>query len=140
VPPTDHRADVDPAPAHWTIGGSFLEGLTARDFESIAGTFDPAVRFRALLPRGAEEWHGSDAATEILRSWFGSADRFDVVDATVGDVSGRLQLVWRIRLRPAPGDIGDGWHLIEQHAFLDATDRITALDLVCSGFRPDRAS
>jgi hypothetical protein len=140
VQSTGRRSEVDPASAHWTVGGSFLEGLTARDFEQLAATFDPAVRFRALLPGGAVEWHGREAATEILRSWFGAADRFDVVDATVGEVSGRLQLVWRIRLRPAPGDIGDGWHLIEQHAFLDAPERITALDLVCSGFRPDRAS
>lgn len=123
--------------ALWSLAGSLLERLTARDFERLADTLDPDVRFRALLPSGAAEWHGRDAATAALRSWFGDADQFDVVDATVGEVAGRLQLVWRIRLRPAPFDIGDGWHLIEQHAFVDTTDRISALDLVCSGFRPE---
>jgi hypothetical protein len=136
------RPDPEAAatPALWSVAGSFLEGLTARDFEQLAGTFHPAVRFRALLPSGASEWHGRDAAAETLRSWFGAAERFDVVDATVGEVAGRLQLVWRIRLRPAPFEIGEGWHLIEQHAFVDAGDRITALDLVCSGFRPERGA
>jgi hypothetical protein len=125
-------------PALWSVAGSFLEGLTARDFEHLAGTLDPGVRLRALLPGGPGEWHGREAAAAVLRSWFGAAERFDVVDATVGEVAGRLQLVWRIRLRPAPFDLGDGWHLIEQHAFVDAADRITGVDLVCSGFRPER--
>jgi hypothetical protein len=68
------------------------------------------------------------------------ADAFEVVDTTVGEVAGRLQMTWRFRLRPAPFDIGDGWHVIEQHAFADVTERIEALDLVCSGFRAERPS
>ena len=49
-------------------------------------------------------------------------------------------MTWRIRLRPAPFEIGDGWHLIEQHVFADIADRIEALDLVCSGFRAEPTS
>ena len=55
----------------------------------------------------------------------------------VGEVGGRLHLAWRIRLRPAPFGIGDGWHVIEQHAFADADDAIATLDLLCSGFNPE---
>jgi hypothetical protein len=51
----------------------------------------------------------------------------------------RLRLSWRLRLRPAPFGIGDGWHVIEQQAYPDAMDTIDALDL-CSGFRPDWVS
>jgi hypothetical protein len=76
----------------------------------------------------------------VLHSWFGEAARFEVVDATVGEIAGRLQMTWRIRLRPAPFDIGDGWHLIEQHAFADVTETIRTLDLVCSGFRAERTN
>jgi hypothetical protein len=137
---TNDRADgpTPGEPARWSIAGMFLEGLTIRDYERLVATLDQGVRFRALLSPGPSEWHGRDEAADVFRSWFGEADRFDVVDATVGEIAGRLQMTWRIRLRPAPFGIGDGWHLIEQHAFADVADTIKALDLVCSGFRAER--
>jgi hypothetical protein len=136
---TNDTAGGSPAvePARWSIAGTFLEGLTTRDYQRLATALDKGVRFRALLPPGPSEWHGRDDATDVFRSWFGDADRFELVDATLGEIAGRLQMTWRIRLRPAPFDIGDGWHLIEQHAFADITDKIEALDLVCSGFRAE---
>ncbi len=115
-------------------------GLTTRDYTRLTAALDPAVRVRALLPGGPSEWQGRAETAEVFRSWFGTADHFEVVDATVGEVAGRLHMTWRIRLRPAPYDIGDGWHLIEQHAFADVAHQIEALDLVCSGFRAERNS
>jgi hypothetical protein len=125
-------------PARWAIAGMFLEYLTARDYERLAATLAQGVRFRALQQGGPSEWHGRAEATDVFHSWFGEADGFEVVDATVGEIAGRLQMTWRIRLRPAPFDIGDGWHLIEQHAFADVDETIETLDLVCSGFRAQR--
>ena len=123
-----------------TILGMFLEGLTTRDYTRLTAALDPSVRFRALLPGGPSEWHGPSDAAQVFRSWYEHADAFEVVDTTVDEVAGRHQMTWRFRLRPAPFDIGDGWHIIEQHAFADVTERIDALDLVCSGFRAERAS
>jgi hypothetical protein len=58
---------------------------------------------------------------------------------TVGEVGGRMHVAWRLRLRPTPwGD--DTWHVIEQQAYLRAGERIDAIDLLCSGFRPDARS
>ena len=131
---------VNLQPARFAIGGSFLDGLTTRAFERVAAALHPDVRMRALLPSGTREWHGRDEVAAAFRGWFGAADEFAVVDATVGDIAGRLHLSWRARLRPAPRDIGDGWHVIEQHAFVDATELIDQLDLMCSGFRPDTTS
>ncbi len=127
-------------PARWSIAGTFLEGLTTRDYRRLATSLDKGVRFRALLPSGPSEWHGRAEATDVFRSWFGDADRFELVDATVGEIVGRLQMTWRIRLQPAPFDIGDGWHIIEQHAFAEITEKIEALDLICSGFRAEPTS
>jgi hypothetical protein len=127
---------VDPR----SIVDRFLEGLTTRDYATLTAALDPSVRFRALLPPGPSEWHGPTDAAQVFRSWYENADAFEVVDTTVGEVAGRLQMTWRFRLRPAPFDIGDGWHVIEQHAFADVTERIDALDLVCSGFRAERPS
>jgi hypothetical protein len=121
-------------PARWSIAGMFLECLTSRDYERLAATLHQGVRFRALLPPGPAEWHGRAEVADVFRSWFGQSERFEVVDAAVGEIAGRLQMTWRIRLRPAPFDIGDSWHVIEQHAFADIADTIEGLDLVCSGF------
>jgi hypothetical protein len=46
---------------------------------------------------------------------------------------------WRLRVRPAPFDSGDGWHVIEQQAYADAGDVIDAIDLLCSGFRAENS-
>ena len=123
--------------ARWSVGGMLLESLANRDYVGMAATLDAKVRVRAMLPPGPMEWEGPEAVTDTFRSWFGEADEFQLVDAAVGEVGGRLHLSWRLRLRPAPFGIGDGWYVIEQQAYADATDKITGLDLLCSGFHPD---
>jgi hypothetical protein len=124
--------------ARWSVGGVFLEALANRSFDRLAETLAPGVRFRAMLPRGPVEWEGADSVRAAFCSWFGDAKDFELIDATVGEVAGRLHLSWRLRVRPAPFGKGDGWHIIEQHAYADADDTIAALDLLCSGFRPER--
>ena len=123
--------------ARWSVGGVFLEALAARDYQLMATTLAPSVRFRAMLPPGPMNWEGPAATADAFNSWFGPADDFEVVDATVGEVGGRLHLSWRLRVRPAPFGIGPGWHVIEQHAYADTNDTIETLDLLCSGFQPE---
>jgi hypothetical protein len=125
--------------ARWSVGGSFLEALAIRDYERMATTLEPNIRFRALLPPGPMQSQGAPQVAEAFRSWFGGADDFELIDATVGEIGGRLHLSWRIRVRPAPFGIGEGWHVIEQHGYADATDSIQTLDLLCSGFHTDDA-
>ena len=136
---TEIAARRAPVSARWSVGGIFLEALATRDFERMATTLGSTVRFRALLPSGPMELQGSSDVAEAFRSWFGGADQFEVVDATVGDVGGRLHLAWRIRLLPAPFDIGRGWHVIEQQGYADALRSIETMDMLCSGFHPDGA-
>jgi hypothetical protein len=126
--------------ARWSVGGVFLESLATRDYQQMAATLSSDVRFRAMLPPGPMDWQGADEVAGVFGSWFGEAEDFEVVDAEVGEVGGRLHLSWRLRVRPAPFGIGDGWHVIEQQAYADAGDTIDSLDLLCSGFRPDRAT
>jgi SnoaL-like protein len=136
---SDIRTKEASSSARWSVGGIFLEALATRDYERMATTLGPAIRFRALLPPGPTQWEGPERVTDAFRSWFGGADDFELVDATVGEIGGRLYLSWRIRVRPAPFGIGENWHVIEQHGYADATDSIETLDLLCSGFHPDRA-
>jgi hypothetical protein len=128
--------EAHPVP-RWSVGGRFLEALAARDYQLMATTLAPTVRFRAMLPHGPVNWEGPADTVEAFSRWFGPADQFEVVDATVGEVGGRLHLSWRLRVRPAPSGIGAGWHVIEQHAYADTHDTIEALDLLCSGFQPE---
>lgn len=120
----------------WSAGGLLLEALAERDFTRMSDCFEPAATMRALLPPGLTECEGATEIVESVRSWFGGAEEFEVLNATVSEVGGRLHVAWRLRLRPTPwGD--DAWHVIEQQAYLQAGERIDAIDLLCSGFQPD---
>jgi hypothetical protein len=129
-----------PGVARWSVGGVFLEAFAARDYQQMAATLSPEVRLRAMLPPGPMDWEGPVTVAEVFGSWFGSAADFELIDAAVGEVGGRLHLSWRVRVRPAPFGIGDGWHVIEQQAYADAGEAITSLDLLCSGFRAEPAN
>lgn len=134
--PSPLAFNVNTSTTRWSVGGLLLEALAARDFDRMSDCFEPAATMRALLPPGPVEYQGATQIVESLRSWFGGAEDFEVLDGTVGEVGGRLHVAWRLRLRPTPwGD--DAWHVIEQQAYLHAGERIGAIDLLCSGFQPD---
>jgi hypothetical protein len=123
----------------WSVGGLLLEALARRDFARLSDCFEPGATMRALLPPGLAECQGATQIVESIRCWFGDAEEFEVLDGTVGEIGGRLHVAWRLRLRPTPwGD--HAWHVIEQHAYLRAGERIDAIDLLCSGFQPDGRS
>ena len=123
----------------WSIAGLLLEALAARDFALMSDCFETAATMRALLPRGLAECEGATQIVESLRTWFGAAEEFEVLDGTVGEVGDRLHVAWRLRLRPTPwGD--EAWNVIEQQAYLRAGERIDAIDLLCSGFQPENHS
>jgi len=122
-----------------SVGGLFLEALAARDFDRMSDCLEPAATMRALLPPGLAERQSATQIIESIRSWFGDAEEFEILDGTLGKVGDRLHVAWRLRLRPTPwGD--DAWHVIEQQAYLRVGERIEAIDLLCSGFQPDGRS
>ena len=98
----------------------------------MADCLDPAVRLRALLPRGPVELAGREEVAGWFRFLFGGPEGVELADATVGEVGPRLYLRWRLDLT-APESSGPS-HSVEQHVFADGGERIGALDLLCSGF------
>ena len=119
------------------FAGSFVEGLAAQDFAVLGGALAAGACLRALLPSGLREWVGADAIADRFAYWFGDTEDFELVEAAVGEVGGRLHLQWRLRLRAER--LGRGWFTVEQQAYADTDEsgRIAQLDLLCTGYRPE---
>jgi hypothetical protein len=114
------------------IGQVFLRALAGRDFAALEACFAPDIEFRALVPSGVREGAGPEEAMAWLRRWFGDADLFEMQHAALDLVADRLRISYRTRLRK------EGvWYVIEQQAYcVVGTSQVSAMNLVCSGFRP----
>lgn len=121
--------------ARFAVAGSFLDAFAGRDYRRLAQHLDADVRLRATLPGVQVERDGADGIATQFATWFGRADDFEVIDASVGKVGRRVHLHWRVRVSAPP--LGPGWHQVEQHLYLDVSHRIDAIDLLCSGFQGD---
>jgi TusA-related sulfurtransferase len=112
----------------------FVEAVLADDRDGAAALLAPAVRFRHLIPRGPREIWGAEETVDVFLGWFGHARELEVRSLLVDAIADRTSVRYRIRLHGA-----SGWEVIEQQQFLDMDDagRIAAIDLLCSGFRPD---
>jgi hypothetical protein len=128
-------ARIDEHPRYAT-GGALLDAIAARDLAAIATTLAPDATMQALVPRGLREFTGPGQVCAAFDGWFGDLAEFHVVAAVLGGLGELLHLEWRIRVRGAR--LGAGWFVVEQQVYAQtATDgRITALRLLCSGFRP----
>jgi hypothetical protein len=118
------------------LGAKLVAALAEQDFGRLAGTLTPDVSMRALIPPGSVELSGAEPAAARFASWFGESNKLELVHSGSDEVGDRLHVFYRLRVKRP----GDPWKIIEQHLFCALDDgRITALDLVCSGFRPDAA-
>jgi hypothetical protein len=124
---------VDPSAGPAAVAASFLDALGTRDFARLRSCLSHDARMRALLPSGPREWQGAPAVADRFRTWFGDAAELRLLDSAVGRIGSLLHLRWRLRLWTEP----DAALVVEQHAYVDAADRIHRLDLLCSGFHGD---
>jgi hypothetical protein len=134
---TTHGHSAAAAVPQFALAGLFLEGLAAQDFARLGGALAGEARLRALVPSGLREWTGTRAIARQFARWFGDTEDFELLEATVGEVGGRLHLHWRLRLQAER--LGAGWFTVEQQAYADTDDggRIAQLDLLCTGYRPE---
>jgi len=117
----------------WPVAGQLLDAFARRDFAAMTACLAPDVRFRALIPPGVIDVSGPEASIANFERWFGGHDHFDVVDAAIGQIGGRLYLRWRIQT--AANGEPDSVQVVEQHLFATAGEQIHVLDLMCSGFQ-----
>ena len=121
------------------VGRTFVGGLVAQDFAAVHAVLAPDVRLRALLPAGLFEWTGPVAVVDRFERWFGDTDHVEPIEATAGEVGGRLHLRWRLRLQARR--LGPGSYVVEQVAYADVDERarIARLDLLCTGYLRERS-
>jgi TusA-related sulfurtransferase/ketosteroid isomerase-like protein len=121
------------------VGRNFVEALAGRDLEALRAAVSEGIRFRLLLPKGAQQEDGAAATAGRFIGWFGDAEALELQASTVDWVADRMAITYRFRLQDR-----DGWKLIEQHLMVDVDEggRMEAIDLLCSGFRalPDPVS
>jgi hypothetical protein len=117
------------------VAGRFIDGIAARDFDAAVGALTDDVTFRALLPSRVLDLAGRDAARSAFDTWFGDAERWELAEAVVGEVAGRIHLRWRVRLTNPR--IGPGSFVVEQQVYADAgpDGRLRNVALMCTGFR-----
>jgi hypothetical protein len=121
----------------FAVAGRFIDGLAARDFASVVGSLTEDVAFRALLPRRVLDLEGGAAVRATFDTWFGAAERWELVEAVVGDIGGRIHLRWRLRLTNP--DVGPGRFLVEQQVYADTgpDGRLRDVALLCTGYLRD---
>jgi hypothetical protein len=119
------------------LGDVFVTALVDGDTPRLAETLAPGVQMRALIPPGPIEVLGVDEVAGKFAAWFANAEQLELIRSVSEPVADRLHVSYRLRVRRA----GDPWNVVEQHLLcVHDGDRITALDLVCSGFRPEYAA
>lgn len=118
--------DRDPA-------ARLFDAMADRDYDAIAACFAPGARLRALVPKALRDDEGPAAIAERFRFWWGELEDFELAETETEPVEDRVRIRFRVRAR----DPEDGWVVQEQSGYLTAADGlVTALNTVCSGFRP----
>ena len=124
-------------PPRLAAANAFLGGLAAQDFAQLGDALADGAQLRALLPPGQFEWTGAEVIASQFAHWFGDTSSFELAEATVAEVGGRLHLRWRLRLQAER--LGAGSFVVEQQAYADTDEagHIGRLDLLCTGYRPE---
>ncbi len=127
------------APDHSDTNASALDRvahcLADGRFDELGALLMPSIRLRALLPRGPEEREGAAAVVQRLRDWFDRGDPVHIESIVVDPIADRWLLAYRFEVGEGPSR-----RLIAQQCVCDVEDgRLSAIDLVCSGFRAEQA-
>ena len=132
VPPPRSRRDSS-MQRFVPVAALFVEALAARNYRRLFDALARDVRFRFMIPPGPGEVGGAADVAAKYFDWFGDADVIEVEAVLVDPLQDRLSARYRFLLHER-----EGWKVVEQQTYLDMDElgRITAIDLLCSGFRP----
>ena len=120
------------------VARRLMDAIVTRDFDGLSAILAADVWMRALLPREIVETHSAADTTEIFRGWLAPHDALEVRSTEQHTVEGREFFAYNLLLRPdwAP----DVWHVLEQSGYCRVVnDRVSRIDLVCTGYFPTDA-
>lgn len=129
--PVGHAGDRDDGRA---TARRLVDAVAARDYKGIFGALAPDARFRYLIPPGPGEVVGAAEVAAKYFEWFGDIDVIRVERVRVEPLADRISARYRFVLHEQ-----ERREVVQQQTYLDvdADGRIAAIDLLCSGFRPD---
>jgi TusA-related sulfurtransferase len=109
-----------------------VQALAARDRPGLLAGLADDVRLRAQLPRRDVERIGAGAVADELLGWFDDVPEIVVQRAQAQPLADLWHAEFRFGLRGLTPE-----QVVEQHWYCTVEDgRVTALRLICSGFRP----
>jgi hypothetical protein len=116
-----------------TVLDRFLTALEGRDWDALGACFAPDAKLRALVPTALREADGGGAIADRFAVWFADLQQYELLESGVSPFVDRVHVSYRVRgIDPEDGDT-----IVEQRGYATVDDdRIAALNLVCSGFRP----
>ena len=115
------------------VGRRFLDALAVMDFDRIRSLFADDAKLQALVPDGLREEQGPAGIVSRFSLWWSDLG----APGLLASEPEPFHDLVRIRYTVTGVDPEDGPVEVEQQAYLAVADgKITAMNLVCSGFRP----
>jgi hypothetical protein len=117
-----------------TLGASFAQALSKKDFAALADLLHPEIDFAGLTPRsGWEAGTPDDVIQGVLRKWFDDSDQIDeLLHVDTDSFADRERVGYRFRVHNPEGEF-----LVDQQAYLTERDgKIGWMRVLCAGYRP----
>ena len=113
------------------IGEKYIQYLSERNYDKLGELFQSNVIGRLLIPGGLLTVYTSENLIKKISSWFGESDVFELLESTVFDMGGKMDVKYKFK-----GRENGGWYIVEQQTFSKITEgKISIFDLLCSGFQ-----
>ncbi len=137
----ESRISVDAGPRPAPIDGMDLRraaadrlarAIAAREYVEVFSALSSQARFRYLIPPGPGQTDGAAEVAAKFVEWFGDADEVRIESIVAEPLADRTSLRYRFLLHEK-----DGWKEVEQQQYVDVDEdgTISAIDLLCTGFR-----
>jgi ketosteroid isomerase-like protein len=113
------------------LAASVAAAVADRALDRLGAHLTDEVRLRGLLPGGPIEVSGREAVLATYADWFGSFDQVALSDAAGDEVGDRVLVHYKLAVE----EEGKRYEVSQTVLCSVDGDRVTRMDLVCSGFR-----
>ena len=128
---TAARSITAPGRSATALAADLAAGVAERDSRAVAALLTEAVQVRALLPAGLVGARGRADAAALLPALVADFDAVEVLASAGEHVADLVHLHYRLGLRRGSAT----WVCTQTAVCRVHGDRLSRIDLVCSGFR-----